>query len=396
MNTVANKILLNCGMLLSAMFPAGLFLLAVGCHTLPQPEDPVEAAKRRGLNWLRAVQNPDGSWPENPVAMTALALSTFLAAGETPGNSPEFDDAIMNGIDYLLFVQSDNGRFSIHDDYDFTHPIATWALWNLCAVTNSPAVHDAAEKALNPILASQRTRGGWGKRMTWYGSEDMAYTDWCLRALRAARMAKFIYDPNPLDAEVRRSNEKLDQSIFRASAALRRLDKLDIDAQPQWNGPTPSTIGRFCDFFTSPSQFYPIMASRAEQYRQFRVEQMLWDCYRRHGDVRHAEWSRKAAKLYVNAQFIMPPGSTSCPCLAVNTNGPCLWIARAADKQGNPCALGHWINGDFFGDRPVMDTCLVLLQLCKPNVFLPLPPEKAPPPPFDPAIFVDIPVDTDL
>jgi hypothetical protein len=43
-----------------------------------------EASVLRALRWLKKNQSQDGSWPKTKPAMTALALLTFMAHGETP------------------------------------------------------------------------------------------------------------------------------------------------------------------------------------------------------------------------------------------------------------------------------------------------------------------------
>ena len=57
-----------------------------------------EAAVIRGLNWLKANQNADGSWsPTYQSAMTGFALLALLGHGETPG-STEYGAAVQKGI----------------------------------------------------------------------------------------------------------------------------------------------------------------------------------------------------------------------------------------------------------------------------------------------------------
>ena len=62
-----------------------------------------EAAVYKALRWLKATQNPDGSWGTSPkygltkgmdkAAGAGFAILTFLAHGETPA-SPEFGDTV--------------------------------------------------------------------------------------------------------------------------------------------------------------------------------------------------------------------------------------------------------------------------------------------------------------
>ena len=93
-------------------------LLCTGCsspqvpgdipESLPQPEnEPVENSKDRaalrGLNWLAARQNMDGTWgaADNRVALTGLATWAFLMRGETPA-SDAYGKTVENGLIFLV------------------------------------------------------------------------------------------------------------------------------------------------------------------------------------------------------------------------------------------------------------------------------------------------------
>lgn len=75
-----------------------------------KPANTVATADRlieSGLAYLKAKQNPDGSWgsPTDPPGVTALALRSFAEAGRTPAK----DADVARGYDKLLSYQVDNG-----------------------------------------------------------------------------------------------------------------------------------------------------------------------------------------------------------------------------------------------------------------------------------------------
>ncbi len=313
-----------------------------------------------GLRWLKAVQNDDGSWPENKIAMTAMALCAFMAEGHRPGDSDEFSDAMVKGANFLLAHQQEDGLFDIRDPENFSHPIATWSLFTLYGKTLNPNVRDAAEKALKPILDSQNKTGGWAPAMK-RGDDDAAYTFWCLEALRAAKTA-----------DIPRIREELDGAIARATDAFKRLDYLRVDnCTPSWNGPTPAQAQGSSTPKIQKARLSSDVELDATQFDQFRVERILWEP---HGEP-YIKWIRPALALYAAAQFVTPSNETaraSCPCRALYPDGPCAKLTSPyRDENGKPRAIGHWINDDSFGDRPVMDTCLVLMQICKPISYIP-------------------------
>ena len=338
-----------------------------------------------GLRWLKAVQNEDGSWPENKIAMTAMALCAYMAEGHRPGDSPEFSETMVKGANFIISHQQEDGLFDIRDPENFSHPIATWALFSLYGMTLNPNVCDAAEKALIPILKSQSETGGWAPAMARQGDDDPAYTFWCLEALRAAE-----------STDIPRFREDLDDAIARATKAFDRLDHLQADTwTPSWDGPTPTL--RPSKASIQPVRLSSDTAPFATQFDQFRVERILWEAY---GEP-YIKWIRPAVALYAAAQFVTPSNETAsalCPCRGWNPNGPCSRLSVPyRDEEGTPRAIGHWINDDPFGDSPVMDTCLVLMQICKPTRYLPKlskPKTQAIPPETEDGR--DIAVDTDL
>ncbi|MBC8229985.1 hypothetical protein H8E77_10610 [bacterium] len=182
--------------------------------TLPKPsQTEIEAAIQKGLNWLRTQQGelyvlcPDGH--ENPSIMvsfgncmicrkpltesqmlkkdnlenkggwnpiigpgaTALALMAFLHAGVS-----ESDQAVADGIDYLLHHAPVPNWEEWNDSYDFAAGILA-----LQATGNKEKYLEKVTYATERILKMQ-TYGGWG-----YGAyPDMAHMQYVMFALYAA------------------------------------------------------------------------------------------------------------------------------------------------------------------------------------------------------------------
>jgi len=184
--------------------------------TLPKPsQTEIEAAIQKGLNWLRTQQGelyvlcPDGH--ENPSIMassfgrcmicgkpltekqvlkkenpetkggwnpiigpgaTALVLMAFLHAGV-----PESDQAVADGIDYLLHHAPVPNWEEWNDSYDFAAGILA-----LQATGNKEKYLEKVTYATERILKMQ-TYGGWG-----YGAyPDMAHMQYVMFALYAAQ-----------------------------------------------------------------------------------------------------------------------------------------------------------------------------------------------------------------
>ncbi|MDA0323578.1 MAG: terpene cyclase/mutase family protein [Verrucomicrobia bacterium] len=146
-----------------------------------------EDAVLRALRWLKKEQEADGSWPKARPAMTALALLTYLAHGETPG-SPEFGETITKAIQYLIKMQEAGGGFP----RSYQHEICTYALCEAYAMTKIVDIRDAAEKALDILIVGQNLpSGGFDYGLNGGDRNDTSVMGWAAQALKAGKMAGF-------------------------------------------------------------------------------------------------------------------------------------------------------------------------------------------------------------
>ena len=173
-----------------------------------------EDAVLRALRWLKKNQQPNGSWKAQPIAMTGLAILTFLAHGEKPGESAEFGPTVQKALEFLLKSQRADGKFNGMDGNEYAHPIATYALCEAYGMTLNPNVKAAAERAIVPIIKGQLPAGGWEYKMSLEGvrkekkkdkngkeyeellppQNDTSFMGWCAQALKAAKLAKIHAD----------------------------------------------------------------------------------------------------------------------------------------------------------------------------------------------------------
>jgi len=168
----------------------------------------VEEAVRRGLDWLKAQQHPDGRWGgertssidchQRAVRLTSLCLLAFLAHGETP-QSAEYGETVQHAINYLLQQQHmDTGLFvSLAENRPakggedlgvYAHAQAVYALTEAYALTCAPTLKAPVERGLAVIVAGQLDNGAWGN---WYEQNiaDSSATSWQVQALKAATAA---------------------------------------------------------------------------------------------------------------------------------------------------------------------------------------------------------------
>lgn len=159
-----------------------------------------EEAVVAALRWLKENQNENGSWGNSkPVAMTGLALLAYLGHCETP-LSPEFGDAVTQGMAYLVdnnIKQKGKSATSLQDKHwCYEHAIATYALaesYTFCKQLNIadtvPQLKEAVEGGVNWILDNQHASGAWDYSYDISSKRkgDSSIVAWQMQALKAGK-----------------------------------------------------------------------------------------------------------------------------------------------------------------------------------------------------------------
>ena len=165
---------------------------------------PADLAARRGLEYLRASQKPDGSWESGTfgraTSVTSLAVLAFLSAGHGPGVPGPYRTSIENGIRYVLSKQRPNGMLVSNASHGpmYCHGISTLMLAEVVGIAPDDelarACRVALGKAVGLILTAQTVpktpehAGGWRYQPNSRDS-DLSVTGWQVVALRAAKSA---------------------------------------------------------------------------------------------------------------------------------------------------------------------------------------------------------------
>jgi hypothetical protein len=149
-----------------------------------------------GLRWLKANQNPDGSWSrEFQPAMTGLALLCFLGHGELQ-NSPDFGSTVRSAIDWVLARGTEfQGRMSLTrngwggNDGVYQHGILTYAIAEYFTMTRDERFEPLLRQAIGYIVAGQNPLGGWDYGFAKGPRNDLSVTGWQIQALKAAHLS---------------------------------------------------------------------------------------------------------------------------------------------------------------------------------------------------------------
>lgn len=125
-----------------------------------------------GLSWLARHQSREGDWSRHTdrcekgatccanlagngsrkMAITSLALLSFLANGEVPGQGPHGDN-VKRGLAWVASHEAKNGQFESSypsDDYYslYEQSIATWMMAEASAATGDPRWRDCATRGI--------------------------------------------------------------------------------------------------------------------------------------------------------------------------------------------------------------------------------------------------------
>ena len=144
----------------------------------------------KALNWLAKNQNPDGSWGHGPTeAMTALAVLTFLAHGETP-KSQKYGSHVSRGIAKLAQWGNENkfpiggGRNSV-----YSHALVAYALSEAYAMTGTYGLLKPMNNTISYICSRQNINGGFFYAYVNEGETNFSNASWNWQALKAAKVA---------------------------------------------------------------------------------------------------------------------------------------------------------------------------------------------------------------
>ncbi len=169
-------------------------------------------AVERGLAWLAARQNDDGSWScrvgyklndnymgkdeHHHVGVTALAGMAFLAHGNVPGRG-RYGVQVAKALDFILEaakVRMD-GYITANGTRMYEHAFCTMFLGEVYGMSPRPDVADALRRAVGIIVRSQNPEGGW-RYQPFARDADLSITVSTLQGLRAARNVGITVDAN--------------------------------------------------------------------------------------------------------------------------------------------------------------------------------------------------------
>ena len=185
-----------------------LGLLLLSCGNLPAAEwsdqdvlkiltteQPRDRAIRRGLEFLRKLQKPDGAVGDRyPTALSSLALMAHLAAGHVLEDQ-EHGPWLKRALNYVLARQDESGYFGRGDGSNmYGHGIATLMLAEAMGLARDDELEDrvrqSLERAVKVTVGAAQVRkqpgheGGWRYQPN-ADDSDLSLSGWQLMSLHA-------------------------------------------------------------------------------------------------------------------------------------------------------------------------------------------------------------------
>jgi hypothetical protein len=172
-----------------------------------------ERAVGAALNWLARHQNRDGSWSidlnshkrckdgtctgsgstRSDAAATALAILPFLGAGETHEGKGVYQKTVLQGVQWLIQQQKQDGDLSGGQHQMYSHGLAALALCEAYGMTQDSRIRHNAQSAIKFIESAQNELGGW--RYTHGTTEgDTSVFGWQVMALKSGKLAGLEVD----------------------------------------------------------------------------------------------------------------------------------------------------------------------------------------------------------
>lgn len=168
----------------------------------------LEAAVRKGFEFLRRQQKPDGSFGEGRygehIGVSSLCGISFMADGNLPGRG-DFGDCVQKTLDFVLSNATETGLLVSDETHGpmYGHGFATLFLGEIYGMNSQDdRVRDALVRAVQLIVASQNDEGGWRYNPV-PADADVSVTICEIMGLRSARNAGIKVPKTTIDDAIK-------------------------------------------------------------------------------------------------------------------------------------------------------------------------------------------------
>lgn len=168
----------------------------------------LEEAVRKGFEYLRRQQKPDGSFGQGRfgqhVGVSSLCAIALMADGHLPGRG-EFGESVQKALDFVLDHSTETGLLVSDETHGpmYGHGFAALFLGEIYGMNqDDDRVRDALVRAVQLIVSSQNDEGGWRYNPV-PDDADVSVTICQVMALRSARNAGIKVPKSTIDDAIR-------------------------------------------------------------------------------------------------------------------------------------------------------------------------------------------------
>ncbi len=149
----------------------------------------IDSAINRGLKWLAARQNSNGSFDSGSTAITSLGALAFVAGGNLPNQGP-YGRNVSRALHYVLAHCHHSGLIAAQNDGTpmYSQGFSTLFLAEIYGESHAAGLRNKLQKAVRLIVDTQNSAGGWRYQPVVMPG-DLSVTICQVMALRAARQA---------------------------------------------------------------------------------------------------------------------------------------------------------------------------------------------------------------
>jgi hypothetical protein len=328
-----------------------------------------EQALENGLDWLARNQGSQGNWGSNDLGLVGMGALAFLADGHMPARG-KYGDVVERALNYVLRNAQPSGLLNISGPQRdmYNHGLSTFVLGQAYGMTGDTRLSPILDRSLKLIAQTQCDDGGWDYRAApQQRGHDLSLAVMQAKALRSAMDSGLEVPAEVIDmaiADVRR--HYVPASGKRGS----ETEQMKGPGQFTYTGSGKGTVAMSAAGVVCMQEF--------GQYDDWRIPKNLEmlsaaiENETKRKKSRNGQVPFDAYALYYVGQALYQAGGEDW-----RKNYPRLrdhLIAVQVREPKNPANDGKWYSGGHVGGKPgdLYGTAVGCFILAMPNRYLPI------------------------
>jgi hypothetical protein len=326
-----------------------------------------EEALAKGLDWLAKTQGPNGNWDSNDLGLVGMGALAFLSAGHTPGKG-KYGANVDRALDYVLKNAKESGLLNIADGQRdmYNHGLAAFVLGQAHGMTDDPRISPVLDRSLKLIASTQCRDGGWD----YHARPQENGHDLSLAVMQAKALRSAVDSGLEVPPEVVQLALKSVRNYYRCRGGrgdLTEAEQMRLPGQFTYNGGrgtlAMAAAGVVClqefgqyDDWRIPKNMEVISGAIKQLRPQKRSGQVPFDAY---------------TLYYVGQALYQVGGKDWEQCYPILRD---VVVANQLRDPRDPARDGQWRDTGHVGGRPgeLYGTAVTCFILAMPNRYLPI------------------------